>query len=125
MGLYEVTLFVSLLGFWIWTMLANFHMCGIMLLLRELIFSLSGPGELFFFTLFYCLLDRSCDVISLYFMCCSVNGSVCLVCLTVFVNCLVKQFAICLGVVVILLLNVMVLFSVVGGALLDRPCLVC
>ena len=36
-------------------------------------------------------------------------------CLTVVVNCLVKQFAICLGVVVILLLNVMVLFSVVGG----------
>ena len=40
--------------------------------------------------------------------------------LTVFVNCLVKQFAISLGVVVILLLNVMELFSVVGGALLDR-----
>ena len=37
-------------------------------------------------------------------MCCSVNGSVCLVCLTVFVNCLVKQYAICLGVVAILLL---------------------
>ena len=33
------------------------------------------------------------------FLCCSVNGSVCLVCLTVFVNCLVKQFAKCLGVV--------------------------
>ena len=35
------------------------------------------------FTLFYCLLDLSCsecDVISLSFMCCSVNGSVCLVC---------------------------------------------
>ena len=45
-------------------------------------------------------------------MCCSVNELVCLACLTAFVNCLVKQFAICLGVVVILLLNVMVLFSV-------------
>ena len=36
-----------------------------------------------YFTLFYCLLDLSCsecDVISLYFMCFSVNGSVCLVC---------------------------------------------
>ena len=43
-----------------------------------------------------------CDVISLYFMCCSINGSVCLVC-CVFVNCLLKQLAICLGVVVILL----------------------
>ena len=38
----------------------------------------------------------------------------------VFVNCLVKHFAICLGEFVILLLNVMVLFSVAGGALLDR-----
>ena len=38
---------------------------------------------------------------------------VCLVCLTVFVNCLVKQFAMCLEV-----------FSVCGGALLDRPCMV-
>ena len=39
------------------------------------------------------------------FLCCSVNVSVCLVgC--VFVNCLVKQFAMCLGVVAILLLNV-------------------
>ena len=43
---------------------------------------------------------------------------------TVFVNCLVKQFAICLGVVAILLLNMMELLSVVGGALLDRPCMV-
>ena len=38
----------------------------------------------------------------LYVLCCSVNGSVCFVsCL--FVNCLVKQFAICLAVFAILL----------------------
>ena len=42
------------------------------------------------------------------------------VCLTVFVNCLVKQFAMCLGVVAVLVLNVMDVFSVGGGALLDR-----
>ena len=36
----------------------------------------------------------------------------CVVCLTVFVNCLVKQFAMCVGVVAILLLNVMDVFSV-------------
>ena len=30
----------------------------------------------------------------------------------------------CLGVVAILLLNVMDVFSVCGGALLDRPCMV-
>ena len=45
-------------------------------------------------------------------------------CLTVFSNCLVKQFAICLDVVVILLLNVMDVFSVGGGGLLDRLCMV-
>ena len=48
----------------------------------------------------------------------------CVSCLTVFVNCLVKQFAMCLGVVAILLLKVMELLCVVGGALLDRPCMV-
>ena len=43
----------------------------------------------------------------------------CVACLlTLFVNCFVKQFAICLCVFVILLLNVMELLSV------DRPCMV-
>ena len=79
--------------------------------------------------MFYSLLDLSsseCNVVSLYVVCCSVNVSVCFVCqcLTVFVNCLVKQFAMCVGVVSILLLNVMDVFSVCGGALLDRPCMV-
>ena len=32
----------------------------------------------------------------IYFLCCSINGSVCLVCLTMFVNCWVKQFSISL-----------------------------
>ena len=48
----------------------------------------------------------------------------CVASLTEFVNCLVKQFAMCLGVVAILLLNVMEVFSVCGGTLLDRPCMV-
>ena len=45
-------------------------------------------------------------------------------------NCSVQQFAICLSVVAILLLNVMEVFSVGGdgdgdgGGLLDRPCMV-
>ena len=91
---------------------------------RCLIFSWSGPCALF-----YCVLDlRSggCDGVSLYVLCCSVNGSavLCAASLRVFVNCLVKQFAICLGVFVILLLNVMELLSVVGGALLDISCMV-
>ena len=46
---------------------------------------------------------------------CSVFDSVC--------ELLVKQFSMCLGVVAILLLNVMDVFSVCGCALLDRPCM--
>ena len=48
----------------------------------------------------------------------------CIACLTVFVNCLVKQFAMCLGVVAILLLNVIDVFRMCGGPLLDRPYMV-
>ena len=79
MGLYEVPLFMYLYGFGMVTMLANFHMCGIMLLLRAvlklnilvrnasprvsmyfryLIFSLSGPCELLF--LVYCIASWAC-----------------------------------------------------------------
>ena len=46
---------------------------------RCLIFNLSGPCELLFFTLFYSLLDlrsSECNVVSLYVVCCSVNVSV-------------------------------------------------
>ena len=67
MGMYGVPLSMSLLGFGMGTMLANFHMCGIMLVLRAvfnmfarnasprwpmclrcLMFSLAGPCELLF-----------------------------------------------------------------------------
>ena len=48
----------------------------------------------------------------------------CVSCLTVLVNCLVKRFEMCLGVVAILMLNVIYVFSVGGGALLDIPCMV-
>ena len=43
---------------------------------RCLVFSLSGPCELLFLLCFI----GECDPISFYFTCCSVNGSVCLVC---------------------------------------------
>ena len=67
----------------------------------------------------------------MYFLCCSGNGSVCLVgC--VFDNVcelLVNEFEIFLGVVVILLFNVMEVLSVGGGALLcmvfQRKCVLC
>ena len=45
-------------------------------------------------------------------------------CLTVFMNYLVKQFAMGLGVVAVLLLNIMDEFSMDGSALLDKPCMV-
>ena len=51
---------------------------------------------------------------SLYFVCCSVGVSVSLVS-CVFMNCLVTQFTIYFGVVAILLLNVIAVFSVGGG----------
>ena len=55
-----------------------------------------------------------CDVTSLCFMCYSVNGSVflCVACFAVFFNSLLKQFAMCLGVVAIYLLNVLDVFRV-------------
>ena len=83
-----------------------------------MMFCLSRPCELL------CLLTFTyfIAVSVMYFMCCSVTGSVCFVC-CVFVNYLVKQFAICLRAVVILLLNAMEVFSVGEGALLARPCM--
>ena len=66
--MYEVPLSLSLLGFGMRIMLANFHMCGIMLVLRAafnmlvssrgpmcfrcLIFNLSGHCELYFLLCF-------------------------------------------------------------------------
>ena len=81
------------------------------------------------FALFYCLADlRSgeCNVVSLYVLCCPVNGSVCFVCCVFDSVCELFGETIrnMLGVFVILLLNVMELLSVVGGALLNRPCMV-
>ena len=61
------------------------------------------------FTLFYSLLDlrsSECDVVSLYVVCCSVNVSVC------------ELFG------ETLLLNVMDVISVCGGALFARSCMV-
>ena len=54
-----------------------------------------------------------------------VNGYVFLVCCVYLrMNCLVNQLAIFLDVVVMLLLYVMEVLSVDGGALLDRQCMI-
>ena len=110
-------------------------MCGIMLVLRAvfnmfvrnasprgpmcfrcLMFNLSGPCELLFILCF--IASWTCVVMLMYLFVLFVA------CLTLFVNCLVKQMAMCLGVVAVLLLNVMDVFSVCDGAPLDRPCMV-
>ena len=58
-------------------------------------------------------------------MCCSVNVSVCFVCCVLDSVCeLFGETIRNVCVVAILLLNVMDVFSVCGGALLDRPCMV-
>ena len=44
-------------------------------------------------------------------------------CLIVFVNCLVKQFAIYFGAGCYFVMNVMEVFNLGGGALLTRKCL--
>ena len=148
MGLYEVPLSMHFWGFGMGTMLANSHICGIMLVLRAvfnmlvrnasprgpvcfgcLMFSFSVPCELLFLLCFIASWDLSCgecDVKSLYFLCCSVNASVCLVCCVLDSVCelFVKLFTMCLGVVVILLLNVIEVFSLCGDALLDIPFMV-
>ena len=92
-------------------------------------FNSSGPCELLFLLCFIASWSR---VVASVMLCpCIVCVALLMnmfvlfvVCLTVFVKCLVKQFAMCLGVVSVLLLNVMDVFSVGGGGLLDRPCMV-
>ena len=126
------------------TMLANFHMCGIMLVLRAvfnmlvrnaspigpmcfrcMMFNFSGLCELLFFTLFYCLLDLSCGECDVISLCFSVSESVCHVCSVFDSVCeLFGETIRCFGLVAIVLLNVMDVFSGGGGALLDRPSMV-
>ena len=66
-----------------------------------------------------------CDVISLYLCVTQLMDlfALCVACFTVNCELFGDKFAMCLGVVAILLLNVMNVFSVGGGALLDRPCM--
>ena len=98
MGLYEVSLSMPLLGFVIGTILANFYMCGIMLVLRAvfnmlvrnaspighmcftcLMFNLSRPCEFFFFVLFPLGVVVSVMLCPWIFLRCSLNISVCCV----------------------------------------------
>ena len=63
-------------------------------------------------------------VFFMYFLCCSVNGSVCLVCCVSDSVCELFGETIRNIFGVVVMLNVMEVLSVGGGALLDRPCMV-
>ena len=68
MGLYQVPLFMSLLGFGMGTMLANFHMCGIILVLctvfNMLVRNESPRGPMCFMCLMFSL-SGSCELLFL------------------------------------------------------------
>ena len=71
MGLYEVPLFMSLLAFVMETMLATFHMYGIMLVLRAVINMLVRNASPIGHMCFRCLLfslSEPCEL--LFLLCC-------------------------------------------------------
>ena len=86
------------------------HMC-----LRCLMLTLSGPVELLFLLCFIAI--WTCVVVSVRLVVCSLSVFLsmclfvlCVLCLTVLVNCLLNAFAICVGEVNVFSLKVMVLF---------------
>ena len=109
MGLYDLPLSMYLFGFGMGTMLANFHMCGIMLMLRVvfnmrnacprvpmcfrcLMFSLSGPCELLFLLCFIASWTWVVVSVMLYpcIVCVALLIDMLVLCvsyLTMFVNC--------------------------------------
>ena len=99
-------------------------MCLICLML-----TLSGPMELLFLLCF--IAARTCVVVSVMLVVCSLSVFLsmclfvlCVLCLTVLVNCLLNAFAICVGEVTVFSLKVIVLFLGCVGVLLDNPCIV-
>ena len=68
MGLYEVPLSMSLLGFGMETMLANFHKCGIMSVLRAVFNILvwnASPSEPMYFRCLVFNLTEYCELLFL------------------------------------------------------------
>ena len=65
MGLYEVPLSMSLLGFGMGTMLVNFHMCIIMLVFRGVFNMLESPRWSMCFRGMMFSLSGACDLLFL------------------------------------------------------------
>ena len=97
--------------------------------LRCLMLTLSNPVELLFLLCF--IAAWTCVVVSVRLGVCSLSVFLsmclfvlCVLCLTVLVNCLLNVFAICVGEVNVFSLKVMVLFFGCVGFLLANPCIV-
>ena len=87
------------------------------------------PCGVVVFAFFYCRLDLCCGNVRLVVCSLSVFLSMCLfalcvLCLTVLVNCLLNAFSICVGEVNVFSLKVMVLFLGWVVFLLANPCIV-
>ena len=97
--------------------------------LRCLMLTLSGPVELLFLLCF--IAAWTCVVVSVMWVVCSLSVFLsmcllvlCVLCLTVLMNCLLNAFAICVGEVNVFSLKVMVLFLGCVVFLLASPCIV-
>ena len=93
--------------------------------LRCLMLNLSGPVELLFLLCFIatwnCVMFVVCSLSVFLSICLFI---LCVLCLTVLVNCLLNAFAICVGEVSVFSLKVIVLFLGRVGVLLASPCIV-
>ena len=97
--------------------------------LRCLMLTLSGPVGLLFLLCF--IATWTCAVVSVMLVVCSFSVFLsmclfvlCILRLTVLMNCLLNAFAICAGEVSVFTLKVMVLFLGCVGVLLTSPCIV-
>ena len=91
--------------------------------------TLSSPVELLF--LLCCIATWTCVVVSVVLVVCSLSVFLsmclfvlCVLCLTVLVNCLLNAFAICVGEMSVFPSKVMVLFLGCVCVLLASPCIV-
>ena len=97
--------------------------------LRCLMLTLSGPVE--FLILLCSIAAWTCVVVSVMLVVCSLSVFIsmclfvlCILCLTVLVNCLLNAFSICVDKVTFFSLKVIVLFLGCVGILLAKPCIV-
>ena len=106
MGLYKVPLPMSLLGFGIGTILANFHMCGIMLVLRavfNILVSNASPREPMCFRYLVFNLSGPCELLCLVCFitsCTSVVVSVMLYPCILLVALLMDRFVLCVAIII-------------------------